>query len=96
MRVATRWSSPATWHQLATIDLKVGDYQAAREKFQKSLEIKQQIGDRAGEAATFYQLGVVAAIMGNAAAGVRLVALCCLIDQTIGHGDAPNDPVSPR
>jgi tetratricopeptide (TPR) repeat protein len=69
----------------------VGDYQAARDKFQTSLKIFQQIGDRAGEAATFYQLGFVAAQSGRLVEGTRLVALCFLIDQAIGHGDAKSD-----
>ena len=34
----------ATWHALATIDLDKGDYRAARESFEKSLEINRQIG----------------------------------------------------
>ena len=52
-QIGDRAGEAATWHQLATIDLDQGDYDAAREKFLKSLEIRQQIGDRAGEAATW-------------------------------------------
>jgi len=51
----------------------------------------QQIGDRAGEAATFYQLGFLANSQGRAQEGLRLVALCCLIDASIGHGDTKSD-----
>ena len=86
-----RAGEAATWHQLATIDLNVGDYTAAREKFIKALTMRQQIGDRAGEAATFYQLGFVAAALGRLAEGMRLVAVCYLIDQSIGHGDTKSD-----
>jgi tetratricopeptide (TPR) repeat protein len=78
-------------HGLATIDVHVGEYGAAREKFQQALTTRQQIGDRAGEAATFYQLGFLAAEQGHLAEGVRLVALCFLIDQSIGHGDTESD-----
>ncbi len=78
-------------HQLASIDLNVGDYDSARLNFQKSLEITQQIGDRAGEAATFYQLGIMAYQSGRAVEGMRLVAMCFLIDQSIGHGDTESD-----
>ena len=81
----------AAWHGLATIDVYVGDYAAAREKFQKSLEIKQEIGNRAGEAATFFQLGALAWELGRLVEGARLVALCYLIDQSIGHGDTESD-----
>ncbi len=77
----------AVWHGVASIDLKEGDYQAARDKFGTSL----QIGDRAGEAVTFYQLGFLAAKQGRLAQGARLIALCYLIDQAIGHGDTESD-----
>ncbi|MCI0489842.1 MAG: CHAT domain-containing protein [Blastocatellia bacterium] len=79
------------WHGLATIDLRVGDYEGAKDKFQKSLQITQQIGNRAGEAATFYQLGFLASGIGRTAEGARLVALCYLIDRSIGHGDTESD-----
>ena len=76
---------------LASIDLRKGDYEAARENFEKAMKIRQQIGDRAGEAATFYQLGFLANSQGRAQEGLRLVALCCLIDACIGHGDTKSD-----
>ncbi len=44
-------------HGLATIDLNKGDYDAAREKFEKAMKIMQQIGDQAGEASTWHQSG---------------------------------------
>jgi uncharacterized protein HemY len=46
-------------HQLGTIDVHEGEYASAREKFAKALQARQSIGDRAGEAATFFQMGVV-------------------------------------
>jgi tetratricopeptide (TPR) repeat protein len=90
-QIGNRAGEAATWHQLASIDVNVGDYEAAREKFQRSLEIKQQIGDRYGEAATFYQLGMMAAEKGKLREGINLVALCFIIDHSIGHGDVEND-----
>ena len=36
------------WHQLATLDLRQGNYGAAQEKFQKALAMRQELGDRAG------------------------------------------------
>jgi len=89
--IGDRAGEAATWHNLATIDLNEGAYGPAREKFATSLRIKQEIGDRAGEAATFYQLGMLAWQQRKAAAGMRLVALCYLIDREIGHGDAESD-----
>jgi hypothetical protein len=52
------------------------------------LAINQQIGDRAGEAATFYQLGYMAVQSGRVTEGIRLVALGFLIFQSIGHSNA--------
>jgi tetratricopeptide (TPR) repeat protein len=76
---------------LATIDVYKVDYDAAREKFEKSMKIKQQIGNRAGEAATFYQLGFLAREQGRSWEGLKLVALCCVINASIGHGDTESD-----
>ena len=66
--IGDRAGEAATWHQLATIDLKQGDYAAAREKFATSLQIKQAIGDRAGEAATWHQLATIDVEQGDYAA----------------------------
>ncbi len=90
-QIGNRAGEAATWHNLATIDLRQGDYAAAREKFERSLATHQQIGDVYGEAATFFQLGSLAATSGRPAEGVRLVALCYVIDRSIGHGDAESD-----
>jgi tetratricopeptide (TPR) repeat protein len=90
-RIGDRAGEAATWHQLATVDLKQRDYGGALEKFQRSLEIKQQIGHPYGEAATWSQLGALAAELGRPAKGVRLVAICFLIDRSIGHGDTEKD-----
>jgi tetratricopeptide (TPR) repeat protein len=90
-QIGERKGEAAAWHQLASIDLKEGDYAAAREKLAMSLALKQQVGDRAGEAATFFQLGAVAAEEDRLLPGAKLVGLCFLIDQAIGHGDAQQD-----
>ncbi len=89
--IGDRAGEAATWHNLATIDLNEGDYKAAREKFARALQMRQSIGDRYGEAATFYQLGIMAHETGHGHVAARLVAICCLIDQAIGHGDTESD-----
>ena len=53
--------------------------------------MKQEIGNRAGEAATFYQLGILAAKLGKPETSLPLIALCFMIDQAIGHGDTEQD-----
>jgi tetratricopeptide (TPR) repeat protein len=89
--IGDRAGEAATLHNLASIDLNERDYAAAWEKFAKALKINQAIGDRAGEAATFFQIGFLATKMGFGDIGVRLVAICWLIDRDIGHGDADSD-----
>jgi tetratricopeptide (TPR) repeat protein len=89
--IGDRADEAATWHNLASIDLNEGDYAAACEKFAKSLQIIQAIGDRAGEAATFIHLGVLAHQRGNRHLAARLVGICWLIDQDIGHADTERD-----
>ena len=49
-RIGNRTGEAATWDNLASIDFNKGDYETARENFEKALIIWQQIGDRAGEA----------------------------------------------
>jgi tetratricopeptide (TPR) repeat protein len=71
-------------HGLATIDLRQGKYGAAREKFEKSLEIDQQIGDRAGEAATWHQLGVIDLNQGEYGTAREKFEKSLEIDQQIG------------
>jgi len=90
-QIGDRAGEAATWHSLASIDLDRGEYDEARSKFETALKMRQQIGDRAGEGATFFQLGQLAAEQGRLAEGARLVALCYLIDASIGHGDAESD-----
>jgi tetratricopeptide (TPR) repeat protein len=90
-QIGDRAGEALTLHQLASIDLKQGDYETAREKFQSALEIRQQIGDRAGEASTWYQLGMLAAKQDQLADGIKLVAICFLIEKSIDHADTESD-----
>lgn len=80
-----------TLHNLASIDLELGEYESARRGFESALAIRRDLGERAGVAETFHQLGGLAYLMGRQEEGVRLVALCWIIDQSIGHGDAGSD-----
>jgi tetratricopeptide (TPR) repeat protein len=53
------------WHGLATTDLRQGNYVAVRDQFTQALTIRQQIGDRAGEANTRHQLASIDLNQGN-------------------------------
>ena len=72
-------------HGIATIDMRKGEYDAAREDFEKAMKIRQQIGDRAGEAATFHQLGILSWERGPTQDGLRPLAISYLINSSIGH-----------
>jgi len=61
---------------------------AAREKFAKSLAIRQAIGDRAGEAATLHQIGFIAWQRARKDIGIRLVGMCLVIESAIASGGA--------
>jgi tetratricopeptide (TPR) repeat protein len=54
-----RSGEAAAWHALATIDLRTGNNEKAREKFEEAMKIDRQIGDRAGEAQTLHQLATI-------------------------------------
>jgi len=76
-----------TWHQLATIDLNEANYAAARVNFAKSLVMRQAIGDKAGEAATWHQLGLVAWETDRPIDAVQLVAISILLLNATGSGE---------
>jgi tetratricopeptide (TPR) repeat protein len=71
-------------HGLATIDLREGAYPAAREKFERSLTMRQQISDRAGEAATWHQLATIDLNEGAYPAAREKFARSLTIKQQIG------------
>jgi tetratricopeptide (TPR) repeat protein len=79
----------AAWHGLATIDMRTGDYQSAREKFEKSLLIKQQIGDMAGdmagEASSLHQLASIDMATGDYQSAREKFEKSLLIVQQTGN-----------
>jgi len=56
---ATRRAQARLYSELGLLDLATGDYRAAREKFGQALTMRQQIGDRAGAAATWHGLATI-------------------------------------
>ncbi|MEJ7640080.1 MAG: hypothetical protein WKF75_19470, partial [Singulisphaera sp.] len=79
-----RAGEAATWHDLASIDLKEGHYPAAREKIARGLATRQAIGDRAGEAATWHDLASIDVDEGHYPAAREKVARSLAIMQAIG------------
>ena len=78
-------------HNIGTIDMREGEHESAAINLLKSLVMKQKSRDRVGEAATFFQLGVLAQRINEIELGLRLVAICYHIEKGIKHGDAQED-----
>ncbi|MBF0456103.1 MAG: tetratricopeptide repeat protein [Magnetococcales bacterium] len=78
-------------HQQATLDLNEERYLAALKGFQASLDIKREMEDQKGEAATFFQLGRLAKAVGHQDSCMRFIGLCYRIDQEIGNPDAEQE-----
>jgi tetratricopeptide (TPR) repeat protein len=56
----------ATWiHQLGNLAYLRGDYDEAARQYQRSLDIKERLGDQAGMASSFSQLGILEAERGG-------------------------------
>jgi len=72
------------WHGLALIDLNVGDYEAARAKFQMSLTITQQTGNRAGENTAWHNLASIDLNVGDYEAARTKLQTVLIIRQQIG------------
>jgi tetratricopeptide (TPR) repeat protein len=83
-QIGDRASEAATWHQLATIDLRMGKYDTARDKFVRALVIRQQISDRTGEASTLHNLATIDANLGDYDAARDKFARSLTIKQQIG------------
>jgi tetratricopeptide (TPR) repeat protein len=49
----------SSYHQLGMLAQDQGDYPEARREYGRSLEIKEELGDRAGIALSYGQLGVL-------------------------------------
>lgn len=71
----------ANWHNLASLDIERGDFEAAGDKLRRALKIAQQTRDRPREIAAFWQIGEIARRLGKADAATRLMALSIAIQE---------------
>lgn len=71
-------------HNAGVMHQKWGDYQAARDLYQQSLEIKEELGDKAGIASSIGQLGRLAYLEGDYVTAVRLWAMAYGIFEELG------------
>ena len=83
--IGDRAGEAASWHQLASIDIREGNYSDARSNLQKSLPIQQALGDRAGEAASWHQLASIDIEEGNYPDARSNTKKSLLIEQAIGN-----------
>jgi len=59
------------WHQIAMVYRNAGEYPSAEHACQQSLKLRQSIGNRGGQAATFSELGILYMMMGRNEDAVR-------------------------
>jgi tetratricopeptide (TPR) repeat protein len=72
-------------HQLGTVAQRRGDYDAALDWYRKSLAILEQLGDRAGMAASYHQLGMVAQFRGDYDAALDWYRKSLAIEEQLGN-----------
>jgi class 3 adenylate cyclase/tetratricopeptide (TPR) repeat protein len=71
-------------HLAGTLAAQRGDYDAARARYLESLPIRQRLGDRAGEAGLYSNLGVVADYAGDVAGSGRFHEQALAVRREIG------------
>ncbi|MCI5163249.1 MAG: tetratricopeptide repeat protein [Candidatus Electrothrix sp. AX5] len=62
-----------------------GQYSKALEYSKKSLAIRRELGDRAGEAATSWNIGLTYKDMGDLALAEEYIALAVELAEAMGH-----------
>src|SRR5262249_43231517 len=72
------------YHQLGMVAQARGDYDAALEQYRKSLEISEQLGDRAGMATSYHQIGVLAHPRGSHDAAINHYRKSLEISEQLG------------
>jgi tetratricopeptide (TPR) repeat protein len=66
IQLGERASVASAWHQIGMVHRDCGEHAAAEDAYKQSLTIKAQSSDRAGEAATLGELGILYADIGRA------------------------------
>jgi tetratricopeptide (TPR) repeat protein len=61
-----------THHNLGTLAKERGDHDEAARQYQRSLEIRERLGDQVGMASTYHELGVLAQARGEYDEATRL------------------------
>jgi len=71
-------------HNLAILMQERGDYAAALEKYEQSIKIAEELGDRAGVASTLHQVGTICQAKGDYAAALEKYEQSLKIKEELG------------
>jgi tetratricopeptide (TPR) repeat protein len=82
---ARSYSAATCIHQLGMIAQERGDYQQAEERYRASLTIKEELGNRAGIAASYHQLGRIAQERGDYQQAEERYRASLTIEEELGN-----------
>jgi tetratricopeptide (TPR) repeat protein len=72
-------------HQLGILAQVCGDYEEAARQYQRSLDIKERLGDQAGMADSYHQLGMLAQVRGDYDEAARQYQRSLDIEERLGN-----------
>jgi len=72
------------WHHLGIIHQDQGEYALALEMFEKSLEINNELGDKAGISKSLHQIGIIHQLQGEYALAFEMFEKSLEIDKELG------------
>jgi len=90
MEMEDRAAVSAIRHSQGLIQVQGGEKELAAKSFQEALSINQELGDRAAEAGSFFQLGALAVQQEHMAEGLRLMATAAVVLRSIKSNEVKN------
>jgi tetratricopeptide (TPR) repeat protein len=75
-------------HGLGSLHYKQGEYERARQLYQQSLAINQELGDRAGVATAMAQMGLLLEQQGNLARAVTVMVQALQLFEQLAQPEA--------
>ena len=89
-----------TYHQLGRVAQERRDFEEAERWYQRSLEVRERLGDEHGAAGTYGQLGIIAGLQEQYIESGQWLLKCILTflrasDRRSAQGNAENFLVSP-
>ena len=82
---------PATPPIRGVVYSALGDQQQALDYFNQALPLQRQVGDKAGEAATRFNIAMAAATLGDLDCAVAELEQVVALDEAIHHPDLESD-----